>query len=220
MNSSCSALLLRWCSDLNIYYDDFTLLPVARQDPVPIHLRQLTTKWSIHSTCGNIWGLKSVRRATMKTNMPVDPEYELWVLLHQAVDAMIRARENELRKFGISRIQAAVLFIIKAIDGPATPAEISRWLFREPHTVFGLLVRMEKQGLVRRDKDLERRNMIRVTITEKGEKAFRRSRDMKVIRTILSGISPEQRDNLKPYLETLRKRALKELGVKHQLPFP
>ena len=152
--------------------------------------------------------------------MPADPEYELWVLLHQTVDTMARARENELREIGISRMQAAVLFIIKAIDGPATPAEISRWLFREPHTVFGLLKRMEKQGLVRRTKDLERRNMIRVTITEKGEEAYRRSRKLKVIRMILSGLSPEQRDNLKPYLETLRKRALKELGVKHQLLFP
>ena len=156
----------------------------------------------------------------MKTNIPADPEYELWVLLHQACDAMVRARENELREIGISRMQAAVLFIIKAIDGPATPAEISRWLFREPHTVFGLLVRMEKQGLVRRTKDMERRNMIRVTITEKGEKAFRQSRDLKVIRTILSSLSPEQRDNIKPYLETLRQRALEKLGVKYQLPFP
>ena len=83
----------------------------------------------------------------MKANVPIDPEYELWVLFHQACDAMARAREDELRKFGISRIQAAVLFIIKAIEGPATPAEISRWLFREPHTVFRLLKRMEKQGL-------------------------------------------------------------------------
>jgi len=156
----------------------------------------------------------------MKTNIPADPEYELWVLLHQACDAMGRARDDELREIGISKIQAAVLFIIKAIDGPATPAEISRWVFREPHTVFGLLKRMEKQGLVRRVKDLERRNMIRVTITEKGEEACRRSRDMKVIRTILSSLSPEQRDNLKPYLEILRKRALEKLGMKHQLPFP
>jgi len=43
---------------------------------------------------------------------------------------------------------------------------------------------------------------------------------MKVIRTILSSLSPEQRDNLKPYLEILRKRALEKLGMKHQLPFP
>lgn len=156
----------------------------------------------------------------METNLSTDREYELWVLLHQACDAMIRARENELRKFGISRMQAAVLFIVKAVEGPAIPAEISRWLFREPHTVSGLLERMEKQGLVRRVKDLERKNMIRVVITEKGEEAYQGSRELKVIRTILFCLSAEQRDNLRPYLETLRNKALGELGVKHQLPFP
>lgn len=156
----------------------------------------------------------------METNVARDREYELWVLLHQACDAMIRARENELRGFGISRMQAAVLFIVKAIDGPATPAEISRWPFREPHTVAGLLERMEKQGLVRQVNDLERKNMIRVVITEKDEEACQRSRELKVIRTILSCLSPEQRDSLRPYVETLRNEALKELGVKHQLPFP
>jgi len=156
----------------------------------------------------------------MKTNVSIDPEYELWVLLHQACDAMIRARENELREFGISRMQAAVLFIVKAIDGPATPAEVSRWLFREPHTVSGLLGRMEKQGLVRQVKDLERKNMIRVAITEKGEEAYQRSKELKVIRTILSSLSPEQREVLRPYVETLRNKALGELGMKYRLPFP
>jgi DNA-binding MarR family transcriptional regulator len=156
----------------------------------------------------------------MKTNVATNRDYELWVLLHQACDAMIRARENEVRGFGISRMQAAVLFIVKAIKGPATPAEISRWLFREPHTVFGILERMEKRGLVRQVKDLERKNMIRVVITEKGEEAYQRSRELKVIRTILSSLSVEQRANLKPYLETLRNKALGELGVKYELPFP
>ena len=156
----------------------------------------------------------------METNVATDRDYELWVLLEQACDAMIRARENEVRKFGISMMQAAVLFIVKTIEGPATPAEISRWLFREPHTVSGILERMEKQGLVRRVKDLERKNMIRVVITEKGEEAYQRSRDLKVIRTILSSLYAEQRDRLRPYVETLRNEALRELGVKYRLPFP
>jgi len=156
----------------------------------------------------------------METNALIDREHELWLLLQQACDAMIRARENEVREFGISRMQAAVLFVVKAVKGPATPAEISRWLFREPHTVSGILERMEKQGLVRQVKDLERKNMIRVVITEKGDEAYQRSRELRVIRTILSSLSPEQIDTLRPYLETLRNKALGELGVKYQLPFP
>jgi len=156
----------------------------------------------------------------MKTNVATDRDYELWVLLHQACDAMARARENELIPVGISRMQAAVLFIVKAIEGPATPAEISRWLFREPHTVSGLLERMEKQGLVRKVKDLERKNLIRVLFTETGEEAYQRSREMKVIRKILSCLSPKERDNLRAYVETLRNKALGELGISYRLPFP
>ena len=105
----------------------------------------------------------------METNVATDQDYELWVLLHQACSPMARARDDELGPVGISRMQAAVLFIVRAITAPATPAEVSRWLFREPHTVSGLLNRMEKHGLVRKIKDLGRKNMIRIVITEKGE---------------------------------------------------
>jgi len=140
--------------------------------------------------------------------------------MSQACDATRRARENEVREFGISMMQAGVLFIVKAIGERATPAEISRWLFREPHTVSGLLDRMEKQGLVRKVKNLGRKNLIRVVITEKGEEVYQRSREMKVIRTTLSCLSPEERNNLRSYLEALRDKALEEPQLGYQLPFP
>jgi DNA-binding MarR family transcriptional regulator len=156
----------------------------------------------------------------MKTSVTTDRDYELWVLLHQASDAVGRARDDELRPAGISMIQAGVLFIVKTAKAPVTPAEISRWLFREPHTVSGLLNRMQKQGLITKTKDLERKNLIRVTLTEKGEKAYKKSRQMKVVPKILSRLSQNERDNLRAYLEKLRSKAFKELGIKRQLPFP
>ena len=146
--------------------------------------------------------------------------YEIWGLLDQACDAIGRARDNELRQIGISKMQAWVLFIVKAINGPATPAEISRWLFREPNTVSALLDRMEKQGLVRKVRNLEKKNLIRVVITEKGEEAYQQSKEAKVIHDVLSCFSQEERDNLRAYLETLRNKAVGELTVRHQLPFP
>ena len=51
---------------------------------------------------------------------------QLQVLLFQARDAIFRAREQELSQYGISTVQAAVLFIIQKIGHRATPAEISR----------------------------------------------------------------------------------------------
>lgn len=87
----------------------------------------------------------------MKNYSFVDQDYELWVLLHQPRDAVFKAREKELSPYGISTMQAAVLFIILAIGNEATPTEISRWLLREPHSVSNLLSRMEKEGLVTKD---------------------------------------------------------------------
>jgi len=156
----------------------------------------------------------------METNETGNRDCELWVLLHQTFNAMVRADENELRQFGISTPQAAVLCVVKTVTVPATPAEISRWLFRQPHTVSGLLNRMEKQGLVRKVKDLERKNMIRIVLTEKGEEVHQKSKEMKVICKIMARLSPEERSNLRTYLKALRNEALKENGIRYQLPFP
>ena len=78
----------------------------------------------------------------------VDRDFKLWVLLHQTRDAVHKSAEKELRRFGLSPMEAALLFAVHAIGERATPAEISRWLFRESHSVSGLLDRMEKKGLV------------------------------------------------------------------------
>ncbi|MCX6011978.1 MAG: helix-turn-helix domain-containing protein, partial [Chloroflexi bacterium] len=77
-------------------------------------------------------------------------EYQLWVLLHRTSYAMRRAREYELKEAGVSGIQATVLILIKSAEKPLTIGDITKALFREPHTVSGLLSRMEKQGLIKR----------------------------------------------------------------------
>jgi DNA-binding MarR family transcriptional regulator len=160
-------------------------------------------------------------RPKAKVETDADQDFELWSLLHQARDTIARARENELRQADISMIKAAVLFFVKSLDGPVTPAEISRVLFREPHTISGLLDRMEAQGLVRRVRDLQRRNLVRIEVTEKGEEFYRRSREKRrIIGKIMSCLTQEERDQLRRSLMKLRNRALKELGVKYRLPFP
>ena len=156
----------------------------------------------------------------MDTNLNVEEVFELWALLHQSSDSIARARQKELREVGVSMIQSALLFVVRSIEGPATPAEISRRIFREPHTVFELLQQMEKKGLLRRVKDLERKNMVRIVLTEKGEETYHRSRDKReAVCQIMSCLSQQERANLRAYLQKVRGKALATLGVKHQL-FP
>jgi DNA-binding MarR family transcriptional regulator len=79
---------------------------------------------------------------------------------------------------------------------------------------------MEKEGLVRKTKDLERKNLIRVSLTEKGQQAYYQSSRLESVHRIMSSLSEEERQQLSSCLETLRDRALKELGMEQRPPFP
>lgn len=130
----------------------------------------------------------------MDDSLSASQDYNLWVLLHQARDVIYKAKEKELRQYGLSPIKAAVLFVIKAIGDKATPAEIARWVFREPNSITELINRMAGKGLVRKTRDPDKKNLVRVTLTEKGQ--------------------------LRSLLEKLRNRGCEELGVDYRVPFP
>jgi len=152
--------------------------------------------------------------------LSTDKDYTLWVLLAQAEDMVFKAGEKELRQYGISPEEAAVLFIVQTLGNKATPSEISRWLLRKPHTVSGILSRMEKRGLVTKNRDLDRKNLVRVRLTEKGEQAYHQSTRIDSIHKMMASLSEEERQQLSSHLKTLRDRAFKELGVELKPPFP
>ncbi len=149
-----------------------------------------------------------------------DKDYELWVLLAQAREAMYKARQRELRRFNLSPRQSAVLFIIRAIGDKVTPAEISRWLLRESHSVSEIIGRMEKQGLLKKVRDLDRKNLVRIELTEKGSEAYNQAIKRDSIHTIMSVLSDEERRQFSTMLKTIRDGALKESGKEIEVPFP
>jgi len=149
----------------------------------------------------------------------VDRDRQLWKLLSETYHTMWRSREKELDMAGISAIQAGVLLLVNNSQEPVTPAVLSRFLYREPHTISGLLTRMEKQGLVKRVKDLKRKNQVRIVLTEKGKKAYEKQNRAGVTNKILTTLTAEERSNFVAYLEKLKKAALKELRSQLTLPY-
>jgi DNA-binding MarR family transcriptional regulator len=157
----------------------------------------------------------------MKSAIDSDQDYTLWLLLRQACDASLRARDKELSQYGISVEEAAVLFVVQSTGERATPSEISRWLFREPHSTSGLIIRMEKDGLVTKVADLERKNMLRVVMTDKGREAYEKSTARETIHRMMSSLSQNERQVLRSCMERLRNEAVKELRVERKPPpFP
>ncbi|MEW6142500.1 MAG: MarR family winged helix-turn-helix transcriptional regulator [Chloroflexota bacterium] len=99
--------------------------------------------------------------------------YRLWALLRLA-DFLTSAMRERSPWFSLAREHMGILFVVNALGKRATPAAISRVTFRKPHTVSKVLSNMEKKGLVRKYRDLPRANQVRVALTPKGRRVFRR----------------------------------------------
>jgi MarR family transcriptional regulator for hemolysin len=142
-----------------------------------------------------------------------------WSTFNQAYWVMIRVAEKELRDLDLTMIQAAVLYWVKTSKAPPTPADLSRLLFRRPHTVSDLLNRMEKQGLVIRTRDSRRKNVSRIVLTDKGEQAFKRQKEVGAIARILSVLTPEESETVMVALEKLRQKAIDEMKSTLSAPY-
>lgn len=155
----------------------------------------------------------------MEESLSANQDLRLWVLLGQTRDIIRKAIRKELEQFNVTSRQAAVLLVIQANAERVTPAEISRQLFREPHTISAVLKRMEKQGLLTRHKDLSKKNLIRVALTEEGRKLYSITSKRKSIHKIFSCLSEEEVRQLSSCLEKLKRRGMEELGMKRDTLF-
>jgi len=142
-----------------------------------------------------------------------DADHDLWILLTHTRYAIYRSREKELLRYGVSPEQVGVLFIVQALGNRATPSEISRYILRQPHTVSALIERMQKKGFVKKSHDLDKKNLIRVSLTEKGQKVYENSTKRGPIHRIMAVLSDQERIQLRGLLEKLHTQARKEIGM-------
>ena len=155
----------------------------------------------------------------MKEALSANEALRLWVLLGQTRDLIRNAIRKELEQINVTSRQAGVLMVLQANTEMLTPAEISRQLFREPHTISAVLKRMEKQGWLTRQKDLNKKNMIRVALTEEGRKLYFKTSNRKAINKIFFCLSEEEVTQLSSCLDKLKRRGMKEIGMKRDTFF-
>jgi len=144
-----------------------------------------------------------------------DLDFDLWLLIIYLREAIGKVRQRELYQHGLTIGQSGVFNIIQAVGDKATQAEISRRTVREPHTISHILSAMEKKGLVRKVRDLERKNLVRVELTEKGRKAQHQSTNRESLHKVMSCLSKNERQLLISGLQKLLNNAIGELGMKH-----
>ena len=149
----------------------------------------------------------------MAQQIKADKDYTLLTSLLQVSDILFKIRERELLPQNLSAPAAEILFLVDAMGENVTPAKITRMMLREPHSVSGLLVRMEKHGFIRRTKDMERKNHIRITLTAKGERALKQVMKLEGTTDIIARLSTEQQKQLKTTLTALKEAGKKELHL-------
>jgi DNA-binding MarR family transcriptional regulator len=129
---------------------------------------------------------------------------------------MIHLRDREVKHLGITSMQGGVLWVLRALEKegiPATPAEISRRLFRRPPTTLTLLNRTEKLGLITCTENAEGRRQVLVALTDKGRETYRAfASKREVIPRVIGSLSPEERLQLRSSLAKMRQKAREELA--------
>jgi MarR family transcriptional regulator, organic hydroperoxide resistance regulator len=148
-----------------------------------------------------------------------DEDQDLWLLLTHTRYAVFRAREKELQRYGVSPEQVGLLFVVQALGNKATPAALARHIIRQPHTVSALVDRMARRGLVKKVKDLDRKNLVRVVMTEKGKKTYELSTKRGPIHRIMATLNEDEKKEFREFLERLLTKARKEIGLdREELP--
>ncbi|RJQ37876.1 MAG: MarR family transcriptional regulator [Dehalococcoidia bacterium] len=156
----------------------------------------------------------------LATDLTEREYFYIWTLIRNLSHLLGKARDRELSQYGITVTQSGILYMIKALGGHANPGNIARVLYREPTTISNTLIRMEKEGLIKRTRDPKRKRQVRISLTKEGEQAYRNSANRESIKRIMSQMAERKRRQIKDLLAELRVATMHDLGLSPQSPHP
>ena len=145
---------------------------------------------------------------------------QAWRQLYLTYSTIFKVIERAIAPTDVTLPQALALNAIRNGDGPITPSRLAHHLTQETQSVTGLIDRMERQGWVRRVRDLPDRRAIRLELTEAGaaklEETTGPGRD--TTGRMFSELKPDELEQLTAMLGRVYLSALDQLGPKGSLP--
>ena len=108
--------------------------------------------------------------------------------------------------------------IVRASKGEVTLYKIAKGFIVEPHSISGLLARMERDELIKRRVRGDSRKSLKIELTEKGTEVCRELAKLETLRKIAASISEEQEDQIVSTLRILRDTALKQMRMEVSYP--
>jgi DNA-binding MarR family transcriptional regulator len=130
-------------------------------------------------------------------------ESNIEFLISKIDHAIYYLRQKELNPYDIAPQQLYVLHVINALGSKATAYTIASDIDREVNVVNRLMLKLEKDGLIKRIKNKPKSKLLSVTLTEKGLKMIKISPKSKVINKRLSFLSSDEREQMENMLEKI-----------------
>lgn len=146
--------------------------------------------------------------------------YRLWQMFSNTCYLVNKVRQKELYQRGTSLRYTAIMHAILRLGMNATPIEIARQASRERHSISEQISRMEKEGLVRKIRDLKRKNLVRVELTEKGYALFQETVNRESIEYIMMELTWEEKQEFWSFLVRLRRKTAEYLDIEDNNLFP
>jgi DNA-binding MarR family transcriptional regulator len=131
-------------------------------------------------------------------------DYDLWRLFSSAHQVVSYASEKQLRGYGFSHEIAALLSAIFLLGNDIMPIDLARLMRRKPQTITGILRRMEVKGLIKKTRDANKKNIIRLSLTEKGLIAYQRASMVDVYHKVFGTLQAEKRRTLVDILNEIK----------------
>ncbi|MBM4374291.1 MAG: winged helix-turn-helix transcriptional regulator [Deltaproteobacteria bacterium] len=156
--------------------------------------------------------------------MPGEPRSLLHAKRKRTVDAIVetviylytesrRLTKERARAYGLTGPQLTVISILSQL-GDLSLSSLSERIKAQNSTVTGIIDRMEREGLVRRERSDEDRRIVLIRLTDKGQTLAREValEPMEIFRTALDGIPRRDIDELFRVLDLVQARVRELVG--------
>ena len=143
-------------------------------------------------------------------------DYDIWGKITEVYKLIGKARSIELSALNLTPEQSHILRILMLSGGTSTINEIANISLRTHNTVSILIKRMEKMGLVYKEKKESSKQYI-ISISEKGSELFK-TMPIDSVEMIFSALSEEEKQSFNGYLDRLEQEARHILGLDYIPP--
>lgn len=137
----------------------------------------------------------------------------------RTADVLNRYLEIELWKHGSSPIRFGVMNALFVHGGTMTPTAISKWTFREKHTISAMLHVLDRIGFIRREPNINDARSVNIIVTESGQDATEKMIPVaeEINDKVLSCFDDEQIETLMNLLKQLRKHLFKQIDASRSI---